>query len=82
MAKKPKMSSNGILMECHNIEQLPRKRLKVEPVTLSRNAVGRWSLNFDVEFSFTLDDGREIRGERRITVGSIIQRGRKPRVAQ
>lgn len=72
------MSTNGVRLEVHDANRI-RRKLKLLPHTLRRNPAGDWTFTFDLQFDLRLDDGRIVRGERRVAIGRLVQIGRKPR---
>lgn len=52
--------------------------MSIEPVLFRRNAAGRWSADATVRMNVKLPDGRVLIQTRPITIGGILQAGRRP----
>jgi hypothetical protein len=50
---------------------------KASPLQLVRQANGGWGVEFDISFTITLRDGREVIVDKRVSVKANEQRGRR-----
>lgn len=50
---------------------------KASPLQLVRQANGQWGVEFDISFTISLRDGREVIVDKRVSVKANEQRGRR-----
>lgn len=51
---------------------------KASPLQLVRQANGEWGVEFDMDFTISLRDGREVIVNKRVNVRANEPRGRRP----
>ncbi len=75
-----RVSGNGVRLEKFLPADL-QGQVSCVPVLVRRNPAGPWTVELRVEVDLVLPDGRRLETRRTVSVGSIVQQGRKKREA-